>query len=199
MLPSRRSGNPLPAERAMREASMSEENVVDPKHGRRDLMKKAAVAGAVAWTVPHVISVGPAGAQPSDPNCSGNCVDVTPLSPVKVTGVNQNWDVPLNLQSACPGCYNASLSSVGAVTPISSDNIIGFSVNTTRLRFAIEDCDQDVSFVVQVPIAVSCDGNVTNCCLEISVSMTSNGDPTDCSATGFTLNTFDTDSVSGAC
>ena len=54
---------------------MSDETGVEGElHGRRSVIKKAAVAGAVAWTAPTIMSAS-AGAQDS-PDCEGNCLGV---------------------------------------------------------------------------------------------------------------------------
>ena len=49
----------------------------DPTHGRRDFLRKAAVAGTTAFAVPMIVTVDPAGAQavtsppPEPPGSSG--------------------------------------------------------------------------------------------------------------------------------
>jgi hypothetical protein len=47
-----------------------------PTHNRRDLLAKAAVAGATAWAVPTILSVRAAGAESAPDTTPQNCVGV---------------------------------------------------------------------------------------------------------------------------
>ncbi len=82
---------------------MSEETGVEGElHGRRSVIKKAAVAGAVAWTAPTIMSV--TRRRSGQPRLRGQLPGSRRRigSPVLVDG--NSWIVPLSLGAACPNC-----------------------------------------------------------------------------------------------
>ncbi len=152
---------------------MSDEVVEEPTHGRRDLMKKAAVAGAVAWTVPSIVSVTSASADSAD--CEGNCVGLV-VGTNAVWSTGQTWIVPLSLSAACPTCItNPSVGGLQEVTP--SVNTALVDVNTSRLRVIIDQCTDPVSVDVRFNATVTCNGVTSTCCVAIAFSLTP-GTPT---------------------
>ena len=143
-------------------------------HGRRSVIKKAAVAGAVAWTAPTVMSVT-AGAADS-PDCEGTCAAVVIGSPVFISG--NSWQVPLSLAAACPNCI--TLPTAGPIFSDLSTGVNTVNVNSTRLRWNINECQLNAQINVAFPVSVTCNGTQSTCCVRISFTMTSRGTP-DCS------------------
>ena len=142
-------------------------------HGRRSVIKKAAVAGAVAWTAPTIMSAS-AGAQDS-PDCEGNCLGVV-VGNSAVWSTGQTWIVPLSLGAACPTCItNPSVSGLTNVTAPVNTALI--DVDTNRLRVILDFCDQPASVDVRFNATVTCNGVTSTCCVAIAFSLTP-GTPT---------------------
>jgi hypothetical protein len=60
--------------------------------GRRQFMRKAAVAGAIVWTVPTIVSIEPAGAADRHSAPPGAVVKPPPEVPPEVKAVQQKPD-----------------------------------------------------------------------------------------------------------
>jgi len=175
---------------------MSDEVQDEATHGRRDLIKKAAVAGAVAWTVPAVTSVTQAGAQ-SIPACEGDCEGV-PSGQLQYSS-GDTWIVPLGpLSSACPDCFGGGVVGSGPegggfsfnAAPVNV-SFFGDALTNQRFAFEIGGCGSNSSLDVSFPVRVTCAEVETCCTFRIQVALTYNGPPAPnqvCSA--YTITTF---------
>jgi hypothetical protein len=110
----------------------SEQERGETTTGRRTFLRRAAVAGGVAWVAPTVLST-PAGAQPVswyveiDPNC--NVVTTTlsslgpdcepagwiPGQPAPVNGVDLDWSMTMNNGDDCSQGFVIAFDDPGAI------------------------------------------------------------------------------------
>jgi hypothetical protein len=181
---------------------MSEESGVEGElHGRRSVIKKAAVAGAVAWTVPSIVSVTSAGAD--SPDCEGNCLGVVVGNAAVYEG-SDVWRVPLSFAGACPNCFQ--LISLGNAP----DPDGGFTVNNLGNSFAFVTVFQDhleisiqcnrstIGVNVSFPVTISCNNTQSTCCVQISGTLTKINPP-NLLCDQFTSSTFTSSVTQGAC
>lgn len=150
---------------------MSEEEPSSEVRQRRDVLKKGLVAGGLVWAAPMVTSfVSPAGAQGS--SCGGDCAAIAIGGPIQFEG--RDWFVPLDLTTACPGCFQAA--TVNVVSNASS-NIESATATPDGVTLTIADgsCGDNVTVFVLVGASIDCGGSTIQCCILLDFALTSFG------------------------